>query len=215
MQEMLDRDPFHRGDGRGGEHALIIAAVFEGMKSAICTVDSSLMYTTYNSAHVRAMDELYGVEIAHGASVLESITVAEDRTRIGRNIGQAMSGMAVSVEEHWGDPRLARKPHDVTYAPLKTRDGRIEGVSIVFSELQEFLQPPGNPCSCHLEQAESPLGGDAPSRVLTICSYCKNIRDGRSDWVQLESHLYETHGIEFSHGICRDCLEKALAGQTS
>jgi hypothetical protein len=55
---------------------------------------------------------------------------------------------------------------------------------------------------------------DALSRVkllsgfLPICSSCKNIRDDKGYWNQIESYIREHSEVEFSHGICPDCKEK-------
>ncbi len=44
---------------------------------------------------------------------------------------------------------------------------------------------------------------------LPICAHCKNIRDDEGYWQQIESYLYEHSNVEFSHGICPDCLVSA------
>lgn len=50
--------------------------------------------------------------------------------------------------------------------------------------------------------------------LLPICSFCKKIRRDDADenkpdeWVQLEVFLSETRDLEFSHGLCEECLEK-------
>ena len=41
-----------------------------------------------------------------------------------------------------------------------------------------------------------------------ICSHCKCIRDSRGDWQRLEAHMEREEGIEFSHGICPECVER-------
>ena len=50
-------------------------------------------------------------------------------------------------------------------------------------------------------------------RLICICAWCKKVRDGavwRPLGVYVAAHLH----IEFSHGICKDCLRKLdLAGQ--
>lgn len=46
------------------------------------------------------------------------------------------------------------------------------------------------------------------SGLLPICSSCKNIRDDKGYWNQIESYLSEKSGIEFSHSICPDCAKK-------
>jgi CheY-like chemotaxis protein len=46
------------------------------------------------------------------------------------------------------------------------------------------------------------------SGLLPICAHCKNIRDDRGYWNQLEDYLTTHSGIEFSHGICPPCFAK-------
>jgi PAS domain S-box-containing protein len=43
---------------------------------------------------------------------------------------------------------------------------------------------------------------------LPICASCKNIRDDAGYWQQIESYLAEHSDLEFSHGLCPDCIEK-------
>jgi PAS domain-containing protein len=44
--------------------------------------------------------------------------------------------------------------------------------------------------------------------ILPICSYCKKIRDDKGYWNQVESYIHRHTGVEFSHGICKDCADK-------
>ena len=46
--------------------------------------------------------------------------------------------------------------------------------------------------------------------LLPICSYCKRIRSDNDYWEQVESYITEHTDALFSHGICPDCLEKAM-----
>jgi two-component system NtrC family sensor kinase len=43
--------------------------------------------------------------------------------------------------------------------------------------------------------------------LLSICSYCKKIRDDDNSWVQMEEYLRVNADLMFSHGICPDCLQ--------
>lgn len=46
------------------------------------------------------------------------------------------------------------------------------------------------------------------SGIVPICSYCKQVRNDKGYWSQLEGYI-ETHSdAQFSHGICDSCLEK-------
>lgn len=42
---------------------------------------------------------------------------------------------------------------------------------------------------------------------LPICSYCKNIRDDKGYWSQLESYMSKHSGLVFSHSICEPCMK--------
>jgi PAS domain S-box-containing protein len=42
--------------------------------------------------------------------------------------------------------------------------------------------------------------------LYTICAHCKKVKDSIQTWRNLESFFYHHLNIEFSHGICPDCL---------
>ncbi|MFN3561801.1 MAG: response regulator [Chloroherpetonaceae bacterium] len=46
------------------------------------------------------------------------------------------------------------------------------------------------------------------SGLVPICSSCKKIRDDKGYWNQIEAYLQENLQMEFTHGICPECLEK-------
>lgn len=46
------------------------------------------------------------------------------------------------------------------------------------------------------------------SGFLPICASCKNIRDDKGYWNQIETYIRDHSKVEFSHGICPDCAQK-------
>lgn len=44
--------------------------------------------------------------------------------------------------------------------------------------------------------------------IVPICSYCKQIRDDKGYWNQVEAYVAKHTDAEFSHGICPDCMKK-------
>jgi len=48
------------------------------------------------------------------------------------------------------------------------------------------------------------------SGLLSICSYCKRIRNNEGGWNQLEIYLRDHSDAEFSHGICPQCASEVL-----
>jgi sigma-B regulation protein RsbU (phosphoserine phosphatase) len=44
--------------------------------------------------------------------------------------------------------------------------------------------------------------------LLPICMHCKKVRDDRNVWKKLEEYVEEHSEAQFSHALCRECLEK-------
>ncbi|MBF0231102.1 MAG: hypothetical protein HQK63_16150 [Desulfamplus sp.] len=52
-------------------------------------------------------------------------------------------------------------------------------------------------------EGEFILGG-----IILMCMHCKEIRDDKGYWHQLEKFITEHSESRFSHGICPDCIKK-------
>lgn len=44
--------------------------------------------------------------------------------------------------------------------------------------------------------------------ILPICASCKNVRDDKGYWKQIESYIKDHSEAEFTHGICPECAKK-------
>jgi PAS domain S-box-containing protein len=44
--------------------------------------------------------------------------------------------------------------------------------------------------------------------IIPICSYCKNIRNDKDSWDQLETYISTHSDAKFSHSICPECVKK-------
>jgi CheY-like chemotaxis protein len=51
------------------------------------------------------------------------------------------------------------------------------------------------------------------SGLLPICSHCKKIRDGDNHWHALEIYFREHFNVEFTHGLCPQCVPVFFPGQ--
>jgi hypothetical protein len=47
--------------------------------------------------------------------------------------------------------------------------------------------------------------------ILPICAHCKGIRDDKGSWRRLEEYVRAHTEVEFSHGICPNCVQKHYA----
>ncbi len=50
------------------------------------------------------------------------------------------------------------------------------------------------------------------SGLLPICASCKNVRDDKGYWSEIETYLRDHSEAEFSHGICPSCAKKLYPG---
>jgi len=48
------------------------------------------------------------------------------------------------------------------------------------------------------------------SGILPICSYCKQIRNDKGYWQQVEEYISEHSQAMFSHGVCPSCYKKVM-----
>jgi hypothetical protein len=46
------------------------------------------------------------------------------------------------------------------------------------------------------------------SGLLPICAGCKQIRDDKGYWSQVESYVQKHSEATFTHGLCPDCIKK-------
>jgi len=47
--------------------------------------------------------------------------------------------------------------------------------------------------------------------LLPICAWCKKVRDDQDYWHSVETYVAQRSDATFSHGICPDCMTKAMA----
>jgi sigma-B regulation protein RsbU (phosphoserine phosphatase) len=44
--------------------------------------------------------------------------------------------------------------------------------------------------------------------ILPICMHCHRIREDHDSWQRIEKYIQEHSDVEFSHGLCPDCLRR-------
>jgi len=82
------------------------------------------------------------------------------------------------------------------------------GIFGSFSFFLEYLREKSNvnlmETNLHLEEALKNI--KTLSGLIPICSHCKNIRDDRGFWNQIELYISNHSEAKFSHGICPGCM---------
>ena len=97
---------------------------------------------------------------------------------------------------------------EVSSSIVRNSAGKVEGRMASFVDISRRKQ---------LEQEQKNLIQklqDALEKIKTlrglipICAACKNIRDDRGFWHQVEEYISQHAEVKFSHGICPDCMKK-------
>lgn len=63
---------------------------------------------------------------------------------------------------------------------------------------------------CNLQKALAEV--KTLSGMLPICSSCKNIRNDDGFWQQIEEYISKHSDLDFTHGICSECVKKLYPG---
>jgi len=107
-----------------------LKGIIESSDSPIFSVDIGYRYTSFNGSHAAVMRSLYDLDIELGKSLLESMTVEEDRVEAKRNVDCALGGERVVEEAYSGEEGLSRRCFEVVHNPILNADGQVLGVAV-------------------------------------------------------------------------------------
>jgi len=62
----------------------------------------------------------------------------------------------------------------------------------------------------HHQLMEARAEVDKLTGLLPICAWCKKIRDDRGYWQQVEEYISARSEVQFTHGICQECVRKVI-----
>lgn len=109
----------------------------------------------------------------------------------------------------------AHKDRRYTYFLLETiRSGTESFLQAMAAGVDDFISKPIVPeeLVARLKVAERILGLReellALEGLLSICSYCRRLRDEDGTWTSLEDYVEARSAAQFTHGICPDCYEQ-------
>ena len=107
-----------------------------------------------------------------------------------------------------------------TYFILQTvRQGRDSYLEAMDAGVDDFItKPVGAPeLTARLRVAERILGLReellALEGLLSVCSYCKRMRNAKGEWGSLERYIEQHSKAEFTDGVCPECYAKHLKPQ--
>ena len=84
----------------------------------------------------------------------------------------------------------------------------IRGVVINGRDISErnHTKPKTSEMIAELQQATAKV--TTLTGLLSICASCKNVRNERGEWEQIETYVRDHSQVEFSHSMCPDCAKR-------
>ena len=116
------------------QHSLL-KGILESTDSAIFSLDREYRYTLFNSHHAMVMKMLYGADIELGRSMLNYLSVPEDRILTKLNINRALAGEQFTIEALSGDVARSRRHFEVTHNPVRDTGNNVVGVAVFAQDI--------------------------------------------------------------------------------
>ena len=181
----------------------------------VMTTDEDLMVTGWNQWMVshsgRNADEVVGRQLLElYPDFVERRMDRYFRTALsGQNVvlSQRLHGYLIPMTPTDGKRSFSHMPQGAIISPLSAHGTVMGTISYIENvseriEREKDLEEQITRLQEALNQVKTLKG------LLPICSYCKKIRNDQGYWSQLESYFGEHADVDFSHGICPECLKK-------
>jgi two-component system cell cycle sensor histidine kinase/response regulator CckA len=117
-----------------------LRGIIDSANALVFSVDRQYCYTSFNAGHAAVMAALYGAEIEIGHSLLDYMTVTEDRVTAKGNLDRALAGEHLVREAYSGEELRSRRYFQVSHSPIKTEAGEVIGVAILAQDMTERRQ---------------------------------------------------------------------------
>ncbi len=186
--------------------SLLLAAVVANSNDAITVQDLDGRILAWNLGAER----IYGYSEAEALNMNILAIIPKNRQKEASDfLQQLKSG---EVVESFESQRVAKDGRilDVwlTVTKLVDDSGNVISISTTERDITEKKQ-----MQVKMEQTIADLqkalaGVKTLTGFLPICASCKNVRDDKGYWKQIETYIRDHTEVEFSHGICPDCAKK-------
>jgi signal transduction histidine kinase/CheY-like chemotaxis protein len=133
-----DAEPTLATLGRFQQPEAVLRALIESPEQiVIFALDRQYRYLAFNQNHARTMKQIWGVQIAVGADMLQLIGRDDDREKARKNFDRALAGESFSVIEEYGDTRMERRFYEDTYSPVYDEGGQIIGLAVYLTDITQ------------------------------------------------------------------------------
>lgn len=109
-----------------------------------------------------------------------------------------LTGAMDTIEVRVPLPAGGNKYFLTTVKPVKDQHNRVSFVICISKDITELREAQGQLQTLH--------------GLLPICSSCKNVRNDKGAWQQIEDYISLHSEAIFTHGICPDCAKRLYPG---
>jgi PAS domain S-box-containing protein len=119
----------------------VLHGVVESPKEVVIfALDRQYRYIAFNENHRHTMQQIWGVDIVLGNSMLEYIRRPDDRNKAIINFDRALSGESFTVVEAYGDTALERRWYEDIYNPITDEKGNVIGLTLFLTDITNRKQ---------------------------------------------------------------------------
>ncbi|WP_319507729.1 PAS domain S-box protein [uncultured Methanolobus sp.] len=119
----------------------LLQEVIESPKNVVIfALDNDYRYIAFNRNHQMTMENIWGVNIDIGLSMLDCIKDLTDMEKAKANFDRVLAGEAFTIVEEYGDSSLDRRWYENVYSPLEDDNGNIIGLTLFLTDITESKQ---------------------------------------------------------------------------
>jgi len=128
----MNRSEENKKNSRDLTGSLLLHSILDTPQELIFfALDLNYCYTAFTTFHRTIMKNIWGVDIEIGMNMLEMILSPEDCQKAKNNFDRTLRGENFILEEDYGDKNLLRTFYYNHYNPIKNKDGKVVGLSVL------------------------------------------------------------------------------------
>jgi PAS domain S-box-containing protein len=215
-----------RAEARLNQTLLLQKAILNSSDYGIFTTDPRGIVQTFNPASEKLLGYAANEIVGKATPMLwrDPKEIAERAHQLSLKLGlpvrPTFESVAMKVqfdqidEGEWTFIRKdgSRFTSLLVVTALSDEIGNFTGFLGVFSDISQRRQSEIEREKLVVELQEALAQVKMLSGLIPICAWCKNIRNDKGYWQNVEEYVHSHSEATFTHGICPECTEKFQAG---
>lgn len=186
--------------------SLHLAAIVQSTDDAIIGTTLDGLIVSWN----KGAEQLYGYATGEMVGRSMSLLLPPERSHeVPTNLAGIKTGKTVEVYE---SERVTKSGNridvSVRVSPVHLPSGELIGASAITRDItaQKHAETERGLLVSELQHALAEV--KTLRGMLPICAWCKKVRDDEGYWNRIESYLESHSQMQFTHGICPECIAK-------